>query len=303
MAYRIGIDLGGTKAEAIVLDPAGEERFRQRVPTPPDSGQPPETRYGEIVAAVSSLIRAAQQQLPDATTEHTLGIGIPGILDHGTGKVINANTTCLIGHPLQADLEAELGRKLAIENDANCFTAAECSNGAARGHNFVFGVIMGTGCGGGLFANGRIRGGPHGIAGEWGHFSIDPQGRECWCGNRGCIETMISGSGVEAGHRERTGRRLPMRDIVAGFRAGDADCVNTMRIFFLDFARALGGVISTLDPDLVVLGGGLSNIEELYTEGVPRIQDFAFHPRIRTPVVKNQLGDSAGVFGAAAIGV
>ncbi|MCR9142239.1 MAG: ROK family protein [bacterium] len=324
MSYRIGIDLGGTKVETILLDSENEVLFRHRIPTPPlQTGQAPETRYLEIVAAVCSLVREAASQIPASTTalekisrtdaeppkpgaipaDVAVGIGIPGILDRRTGRVINANTTCLIGHPLQQDLEAELGRPIAIENDANCFTAAECVNGAARGKDFVFGVIMGTGCGGGLWANGRIRSGMHGIGGEWGHISIDPQGRQCWCGNRGCIETMISGSGVEAGHKERTGQALPMRDIVAGFRAGDADCQATMQAFFADFGRALGGIISAIDPDLIVLGGGLSNIPELYTQGVARVQDFAFHPGIQTPIVKNELGDSAGVFGAAAIGI
>ena len=250
----------------------------------------------------------AQQVAPgDSSTGHdrayTLGVGIPGILDHTSGLVINANTTCLIGHALQRDLAENLAHPVAIQNDANCFTAAEALNGAARGHDFVFGVIMGTGCGGGIFHNGRVRSGPHGIAGEWGHFSIDPNGRQCWCGNRGCIETMISGSGVEAGHRAQFGEALAMTDIVTGFRAGDPRCTETMRLFFQNFGRALGGLISILDPDVVVLGGGLSNIAELYTTGMEQMREFVFHPDVRTPVVKNQLGDSAGVFGAAWIGV
>jgi fructokinase len=316
MSYRIGIDLGGTKAEAIVLDRSGGVLYRHRIPTPPETGQTPEARYKQILNAICRLVREAAAQIPGPTadstpkspaTEHnpayTLGIGIPGILDRQSGLVINANTTCLIGQPLLRNLEAELGRPVAIENDANCFAAAECVSGAARGREFVFGVIMGTGCGGGLFANGRIRSGLHGIAGEWGHLSIDPNGRQCWCGNRGCVETMISGRGVETGHKVRSGQDLAMREIVRGFRAGQAECVTTMQIFFEDFGRALGGIISVLDPDMVVLGGGLSNIEELYTLGLPRIQRYAFHSALRTPVVKNELGDSAGVFGAAAIGV
>lgn len=314
MTYRIGIDLGGTKVESIVLAPDGQEVLRRRIPTPRNSGQSPETRYTEILNAVCALVQDSvtaieerAQHGPDQTGltggKYTLGVGIPGILDRTTGLVINANTTCLIGHPLQLDLEQRLQHAVAIENDANCFTAAECTNGAARGHEFVFGIIMGTGCGGGLFNNGRVRTGLHGIAGEWGHFSIDPNGRECWCGNRGCIETLISGSGVEAGHKTKFGNALPMREIVAGFRAGQSDCTTTIKIFFEDFGRALGGLISVLDPDLVVLGGGLSNIEELYTQGIPQIQKFAFHRNVKTPVVKNELGDSAGVFGAAWIGI
>jgi fructokinase len=216
--------------------------------------------------------------------------------------VRNANSTCLIGEPLPADLERLLGRPVGVRNDADCFTLAECRLGAGAGYGLVFGVIMGTGCGGGLSIDGVVREGPHRICGEWGHFSVDAQGAPCYCGNRGCVETKISGSGVEAAFRARYDESLSMEEIVAGARAGDARCRRSFDIFLEDFGRCLGGLISILDPDAVVLGGGLSNIDELYHEGFQRVRRYAFHGDVRTPVLKNSLGDSAGVFGAAWIG-
>ncbi len=316
--YRVGVDLGGTKIECIVL--RDDVLARHRRPTPADAGQPPAERYRAILDAINELVRETLTQVEGAPTldsaNLSLGIGIPGILNPATGLVINANTTCLIDRALGADLQRLLGRPVAIENDANCFVAAEAHSGAGastgasgtpEGREIVFGVIMGTGCGGGIYikdsGGGLVRSGRHGFAGEGGHISIDPGGRECWCGNRGCVETMISGSGVEAGHCERTGRALSMHAIVSGFRSGDAECSETMQQFFQDFGRALGGLISMLDPDLVVLGGGLSNIPALYPQGMDELRRFAFHPGLETPVLKNELGDSAGVFGAAWIGV
>lgn len=315
--YRVGVDLGGTKIECIVLgssEAIDGVLARHRRPTPADAGQPPAERYRAILAAIDELVRETLKQVEGSpaldSANLSLGIGIPGILNPATGLVINANTTCLIGQALGADLTKLLGRTPAIENDANCFVAAEARQGAGASASeisgVIFGVIMGTGCGGGIYikdsSGGHVRSGRHGIAGEWGHISIDPRGRQCWCGNRGCVETMISGSGVETGHRLRTGRALNMHEIVSGFRSGDAECTATMQRFFSDFGRALGGLISMLDPDLVVLGGGLSNIPELYTQGMDELRRFAFHPGLETPVLKNKLGDSAGVFGAAWIG-
>jgi fructokinase len=313
VSYRIGIDLGGTKIESILLDPAGEERDRRRIPTPPDRGQAAADRYADIVDALCQLVSETANQIPPGSPAatgrtapgrtYTLGVGIPGIIDSATDLVVNANTTCLIDRPLGKDLESRLGHPIAIENDANCFTMAEAKQGAAHDYDFVFGVIMGTGVGGALYWNGQVRSGPHGIAGEWGHFSIDPGGAECWCGNRGCVETKLSGSGVEAAYQREFGERRPMHAIVAGFRAGDESCTIVMRNFLRDFGQAMGGLISVLDPDAVVLGGGLSNIDELYDQGREQVQAFAFHPRLRTPILKNELGDSAGVFGAAWIGI
>lgn len=291
----IGIDLGGTKIEAIVLAPDDKVLFRERVPTPRDAG------YRAILEAVTHLTgRAAASVL--GVRAYNVGIGIPGSVDPVSGLVRNANSTCLIGQPLQKDLANMLGHPIEVRNDADCFTLAEAHAGAGKGFGLVFGIIMGTGCGGGICIDGVVREGPHRIAGEWGHFAIDPEGMECYCGKRGCIETLISGSGVERRFLRDHGEQLAMHDIVTGARAGDERCQRAFERFLDDFGRSLGGVISILDPDAVVLGGGLSNIDELYTEGLERVRRYAFHDRLRTPIVKNRLGDSAGVFGSAWIG-
>jgi len=297
--YRIGIDLGGTKIEAILLAPGGDSLLRQRRATPRNPDGP--TEYAAIRDAVHALIRNTLAQVP---TGHccTIGVGIPGTINAQSGRVQNANTTGLIGHPFQQDLERLLGRPVAMENDANCFTLAEARQGAARGFHLVFGIIMGTGCGGGISIGGQIHTGRHRIGGEWGHFSVDPAGAPCYCGNRGCVETKISGGGVARAFFERTGRRLPLERIAAGFRRGEADCLAVFEQFLDDFGRCLGGLISALDPDAVVLGGGVANIDELYTLGLARVRRYAFHECIQTPILKHQLGDSAGVIGAAWIG-
>ena len=294
-SHRIGIDLGGTKTEVVVLDARGDTVLRRRRPTPADSG------YTAIIENVVDLIRQAETRIPEGKTA-TVGIGIPGSVRPVAGLVQNANTTCLIGRPLQQDLEALLERPVVVDNDANCFTLAESLAGAGKGYDLVFGVIMGTGCGGGLFMNGRVRVGPHAIAGEWGHFVADPGGARCYCGNRGCVETLISGGGVQRRFFEDTGRRLSMPDIVSGARCGDTDCRRAFDRFLDDFGRCLGGLISILDPDAVVLGGGLSHIDALYDAGAQRARRCAFGKGIRTPILKNRLGDSAGVIGAAWIG-
>lgn len=293
-AFRIGIDLGGTKTEVVLLDPTGSILLRDRVPTD-RSGYP--AIVDGIVALARSTLRSADGR------PVTLGVGIPGMWDASGQRVLNANTTELIGRPLKKDLEEKLKRPVALHNDANCFAMAEALAGAGRGHGCVFGVILGTGCGGGLVLDGRLREGPHGIAGEWGHLSIDPNGPECYCGKRGCVETLISGSGVQKSFREATGRALSVEQISALAREGDPDCRAAMEQMLFHFGRALGGLISILDPDVVVLGGGLSNLPELYAEGTELVRRFAFHPRVRTPIVRNELGDSAGVIGAAWAGV
>jgi fructokinase len=189
-----------------------------------------------------------------------------------------------------------------MENDANCFTLAEARQGAAQGFGLVFGIILGTGCGGGISIDGRIHTGRHRIGGEWGHFSVDPAGAPCYCGNRGCVETKISGGGMARSFFERTGRRLTPEQITEGYRQGDAPCTAAFEQFLDDFGRCLGGLISVLDPDAVVLGGGVSNIDELYTLGLEQVRRYAFHEHMETPILKHQLGDSAGVIGAAWIG-
>lgn len=297
--YRLGIDLGGTKIEAVLLDPEGSVLYRRRIPTPrhPDSRK----EYAGILDAVTDLIKEAGGHCPPSSA-YTVGIGIPGAIDAGTGLVQNANTTSLTGKPLQQDLETRLDRPLVMENDANCFTLAESLEGAGRGYGLVFGIIMGTGCGGGLCIGGRLHRGRHLIAGEWGHFPVDPRGARCYCGNPGCVETKISGGGVEKKFQNRFGRRLTMNQITQGYRNGDPECGTVFDEFLEDFGRCLGGLISLLDPDAVVLGGGLSNIREVYTLGLERVRRYAFHHHVETPILKNRLGDSAGVFGAAWIG-
>jgi len=293
--FRIGIDLGGTKTEAILLDPSDSVRHRKRIKTPGAQG------YSAILKSLSGLIAETRRHIPSGSA-CTIGIGIPGAICKNTQLVQNANTTCLIGKPFQNDLEAILNQKIHMENDANCFTLAESREGAAKGYDLVFGVIMGTGCGGGLYINWSIRKGLHQIAGEWGHFSIDPEGVDCYCGNRGCIETKISGSGVESAYLKKYKKALKMQEIVDGFRNKAPDCTDIFSRFLDDFGRSLGGLISILDPDAVVLGGGLSNIEELYSAGYNKVQQYAFHRQIETPVLKNKMGDSAGVYGAAWLG-
>jgi len=290
--FRIGIDLGGTKIESILLSPDRTELYRERIPTPAGN------HYDLIVKAVYGQVRAMAEKIPE-NNEFSIGIGIPGAVEKKTGLVHNANTTCLIGKPFQSDLEILCKKKIAMENDADCFTLTEALEGAGKGYGMVFGVIMGTGCGGGICINGKIWGGANGIAGEWGHFSVDPGGRTCYCGNRGCVETKISGSGVEASFFERFGRHLKMKEIVEGYRQGDEPCKLIFIQFLEDFGRALGGLISVLDPDVVVMGGGLSQIDEIYTLGVQQVRKYAFHKNIQTPILKNKLGDSSGVIGAA----
>jgi fructokinase len=296
--FQIGVDLGGTKIETVLLDPLGKELLRQRVATP--SGTTDD--HLAIVERVSRQVTEAAQTTPQGA-EYTIGVCIPGIVDAHTGLVQNANTTSLIGHPFRAELEKRLGHPVGMENDANCFTLAEALQGAGRGYKMVFGIIMGTGCGGGLCLDGRLHDGLHGIAGEWGHFSIDPKGAKCFCGNHGCIETKISGTGVAHNYEECWGKRLRMEEIVAGYRQGDGQCKATFEAFLEDFGRSVGGLISLLDPDAIVIGGGLSNIDELYTLGRKRVEAYAFHPKAQTPILKNQLGDSAGIYGAAWAGL
>jgi fructokinase len=293
--YKIGIDLGGTKTEAIILDPDDNESYRKRVPTEDKND------YRKILSFVHKLILETIDKIP-RKADCTIGVGIPGSINIDTQLVQNANTTCLIGNPFQKDLEKLLARKVGMENDANCFTLAESRSGAARGYNFVFGIIMGTGCGGGIYLNGEVVKGVHGIAGEWGHFSVDPIGDRCYCGNPGCVETKISGSGVENAFYKKYHIRMKMHEIVRGARNDDTKCNQAFRQFLDDFGRCVGGLISILDPDAIVIGGGLSNIDELYTKGVEYVRNYAFHRKIQTPIIKNELGDSAGVFGAAWIG-
>jgi fructokinase len=234
---------------------------------------------------------------------HTFGIGAPGVVSPRTGLMKNANTLCLIGRPLKTDLERMLRRKIEIQNDANCFALAEALYGAGRGKKLVFGVIMGTGCGGGIVHNGEVITGPQAIAGEWGHMSVNPDGPLSYCGQRGCVETYISGGGLEARYAEQFGSKKSFKEIVKDYHAGDAKTVAFMKAFFRLFGRSLANLIDVLDPDVVVLGGGVSNFDALYTEGVAEVARQVFSDSLETPIVKHQLGDSAGVIGAALIGI
>jgi fructokinase len=293
--FRIGIDLGGTKIEGIVLDAQGRELFRQRVDTEREKG------YAHILDRLKSVHDELAAKISGAT--HTFGIGTPGVVSPRTGLLKNSNTVCMNGQPVKADLEKLLGRKIEIQNDANCFAMAEALLGAGKGKKLVFGVIMGTGCGGGLVHNGEVRTGPQGIAGEWGHMSIDPNGPKCYCGQLGCVETFISGGGLEARYVEKFGVKRTLRDIEKDYYAGEANAVAFMKVFFAHFGRAVANLIDILDPDVVVLGGGVSKFDALYTEGIAEVQRFVFNDELETPIVKHQIGDSAGVIGAALIGI
>lgn len=293
--FRTGIDLGGTKIEGIILDESGKEFFRKRIETQQENG------YRHILNRVKELYDELSAQIKNQP--HTFGIGTPGVISPRTGLMKNSNTVCMNGQPVKTDLENLLGRKIEIHNDANCFAMAEALHGAGRGKKLVFGVIMGTGCGGGIVHNGEVIVGRQAIAGEWGHTSIDPNGPICYCGQRGCVETYISGGGAEARYAEKFGTKKSFREIEKDFYAGDPKAVEFMKIYFRHFGRALANLIDVLDPDMVVLGGGVSKFDALYKEGVAEVAKFVFSDSLETPIVKNQLGDSAGVIGAALIGI
>jgi fructokinase len=293
--FRIGIDLGGTKIEGIVLDERGKEIFRKRIETQRELG------YQHILNRIKELYDELAGQIKNHP--HTFGIGTPGAVSPRSGLLKNSNTVCMNGQPVKSDLENLLGRKIEIQNDANCFAMAEALHGAGRGKKLVFGVIMGTGCGGGIVHNGEVITGAQGIAGEWGHMSINPDGPLCYCGQRGCVETYISGGGLQNRYAERFGAQKTFREIEKDFLAGEANAVAFMKIFFRNFGRALANLIDVLDPDVIVLGGGVSKFGALYTEGVAEVARYVFNDSLETPIVKNQLGDSAGVIGAALIGI
>ncbi|MBD3346944.1 MAG: ROK family protein [Chitinivibrionales bacterium] len=292
--YKLGIDLGGTKIEGIILDERDNALFRKRIPTEQEYG------YNHILTNIRHLYELMCSRIDNR--EHTLGIGTPGAISRKSGLLKNSNTACLNGKPIKEDLKELLGINVKVQNDANCFALAEARMGAVIGNELVFGVIMGTGCGGGIVHHGNLITGLQAISGEWGHMAIDPDGPECWCGSRGCVETLISGGGVERRYKARFGTRLDFKDIIKKYHDNVPEVNSFMREFFLHFGRALANVINILDPDIIVLGGGVSNFDELYTIGVEQTNKFVFSDSMDTPIVKNQLGDSAGVIGAAFIG-
>jgi fructokinase len=293
--FRIGIDLGGTKIEGVVLDADGREIIRQRIPTEREQG------YQHILNRIKMIHDELAATVPGQPT--TFGIGTPGALSPRTGLLKNSNTVCMNGQPVKADLEKLLGRPIEIQNDANCFAMAEALLGAGKGKRLVFGVIMGTGCGGGIVYKGEVFTGAQAIAGEWGHMCIDPHGPICYCGQAGCIETFISGGGLEKRYAEKFGVKKPLKEIEKAYYTGEPQAVEFMGIFFDRFGRAIANLIDVLDPDLIVIGGGVSNFQAVYTEGVAQVRKYVFTDELQTPIVKHQLGDSAGVLGAALVGI
>lgn len=290
---RIGVDLGGTKTEAIALDDDGTVRDRRRVATP----RAYEASVDAIVALVHDVERATGRR-------GSVGIGIPGAVQPN-GLVKNANSTWLIGRPLIADLEDRLGRPIRASNDANCFAISEAADGAGAGHDVVFGVILGTGVGGGIVVSGRALDGPNRVAGEWGHNPLpwmtadEYPGPPCYCGRRGCIETFLSGPGLSADLERSAGRTMTTAAIVDAAMRGDSACVAALERYHERLARALGSVVNVLDPDIIVLGGGMSNLPGLETDVARRLCATVFSPTVATPVVRNRHGDSSGVRGAA----
>jgi fructokinase len=287
---RVGIDLGGTKIEGVVLEPDGREVTRRRIATERERG------YEHIVARTASLV---QELLAEAPGARAVGIGTPGAVSARDGTMKNSNTTCLNGRPLLADLRAALPVAVRLENDANCFALAEAGLGAGQGHDLVFGVILGTGVGGGIVYRGTLWSGPQHIAGEWGHHRIDPAGPACYCGQRGCVETLLSGPALERAHRNAGGPALDAASLVTRAAAGDAIACGVLERYLDVFGRALANVLNVLDPDAVVLGGGLSGIEALYDRGRDAVARYVFSDELRTPILRPALGDAAGVIGAA----
>jgi fructokinase len=292
---RIGIDLGGTKIEAIAIDRGGRELARRRVPSPARD-------YDAIIEAIAGLVDGLERQLGGGAT---VGVGIPGVTSPATGLVKNANTTVLIGRPFDRDLGTRLGREVRLANDANCFAMSEAADGAAAGAGAVFGVILGTGVGGGLVIGGRIIGGANAIAGEWGHNPLpwpkdtERPGPRCYCGKHGCTETFISGPALVRDFAEAAGRPLAVPEIVAAAENGELDAIAALERYEDRLARALATVINVVDPDVIVLGGGLSNLSRLYASVPQRWEAYVFSDAVRTRLLPARHGDSSGVRGAA----
>ncbi len=293
----IGIDLGGTKIEIAVVDPIEGVTHKDRVPTPQNS-------YTAILDAICSLVDKTLEQ-QNLERPHAIGIGIPGCLDPATKLVRGSNTVVTNGKPLQQDLQQRLGCPVHLQNDANCLAVSEAVDGAAKGFSVVFAVIIGTGCGGGIAINGNAWTGKNGIAGEWGHNPLPwPSAEEmqvapCWCGQVGCQETWISGTAFALDHARHTGERIKAEQIIDKMRSGDVEAKRSFDRYINRLARALASVMNVLDPDCIVLGGGMSNIDEIYQALPIEIIRYTFTKPIATPVLKAMHGDSSGVRGAA----
>ncbi len=295
---RFGVDIGGTKIEIIALGDDGRELLRRRIATPRED-------YDAILDAVAALVRDAEAELGEAGS---VGIGTPGSISRATGLLRGSNSICLNGKPIRADLERLLSREVRITNDANCFALSEATDGAGAGAEVVFGAILGTGVGAGIVVRGALLTGPNAIAGEWGHNPLpwprddERPGYPCFCGHRGCIETFLAGPGIERDHLHATGEALRPHDIGARAAIGDAACAATLARYEERLARALAHVVNLLDPDVIVLGGGMSNIGRIYAN-VPELwKPWVFSDRVDTRLVRHRYGDSSGVRGAAWLG-
>ena len=289
----IGIDLGGTKIEVVVLDLNFKVLFRQRTPTESHKGSE------HVLNQIEKIYFQATNSI--ACAEHTLGIGTPGSLSKSTGLLRNSTISCQNGLPIHSLIENRLNHSLSIENDANCFALSESLIGAGKNYDLVFGVIMGTGCGGGFIHNGKLRTGPQRLAGEWGHSIINPNGPECFCGKKGCVSTYISGTGLENNIYEHLRIKVSADTFLnkPSYSTAEEVILNT---FYQYYGLSLANIINTIDPDVIILGGGLSNHQDLFTKGLQRVYENIFCEDPNTPILKNILGDSAGVFGAAIIG-
>ena len=294
--FRIGIDLGGTKTEVILLNGNSQELFRTRIPTFRDD-------YSRTLSDVAALI--AQAESAAGQKGIPVGIGIPGSISRKTGLVKNANSTWLNGRPFQRDISALLARDIRVTNDANCLAVSEATDGAANGHELVFAAILGTGCGAGVTYNARAVIGPNGVAGEWGHnplpWTSDSElaARPCYCGKYGCQETFLSGTGLRESYRKATGAKLNGHEIVALAAQHDVNARKVLNAYFDQLARGLAAVINVIDPDIIILGGGASNITEIYTAVPALLRNYVFGSECDTPIVQAVHGDSSGVRGAA----
>ena len=284
---KIGIDLGGTKIEGILLDESFNIIKKIRIPTQQENG------YNSIIKSIITLVDELKSK---SNSEFTIGLSTPGAISKKTGLIKNSNTQCIIGKPLQEDLQKNLEQPITIENDANCFALAEATLGAAKNYDVVFGVIMGTGVGGGIVINGKIHHGRINIAGEWGHNILKLNGNNCYCGKNGCVETYLSGPALEKRWTDLTGTKDSLESITKNLN--DSKAKQWKNEFLENFGSSLANVIDILDPDAIVLGGGVSNILFLYDEGRDAVYDKVFSDLVDTPILQNKLGDSAGVFGA-----
>lgn len=290
-----GIDLGGTKIEGAIIDPAkpDEAVHRLRVETGAALG------YGHILSQIISVVRELSSRSGEKLPAR-LGIGTPGAVEPGSGTLKNSNTVCLINQPLPTDLAQALGCEVFIANDANCCALAEATLGSARDASAVFGIILGTGVGGGIVVDGKILNGCHGIAGEWGHNPLRDEDEPCYCGRRGCIETVIAGPSLERFYHSQGGEKIRLPEIVTRAATGEALAIQTLERLREKFGEALAAVLNILDPDVVVIGGGVGNLDLLYEEATREaIARYLFNSTLRTRILRPALGDSAGVFGAA----